>query len=68
MKDIAVGGDSFIWNGETTIHSDSKVVALDTSGFAEGNEKLKKIQYFNVSDMGMGASIAEQRRKMYHSC
>ena len=48
MKDIAVGGDSFIWNGETTIHSDSKVVALDTSGFAEGNEKLKKIQYFNV--------------------
>ena len=41
MKDIAVGGDSFI-------HSDSKVVALDTSGFAEGNEKLKKIQYFNV--------------------
>lgn len=48
LKDISVGGDSFIWNGPTTIHSDSKVVALDTSGFAEGNEKLKKIQYFNV--------------------
>lgn len=48
MKDIAVGGDSYIWNGPTTIHTNSKVVALDTSGFAEGNEKLKKIQYFNV--------------------
>lgn len=48
MKDIAVGGDSFIWNGETSIHTNNQVVALDTSGFAEGNEKLKKIQYFNV--------------------
>lgn len=48
MKDIAEGGDQFIWNGITTIESKSKVVSLDTSGFAEGNEKLKKIQYFNV--------------------
>ena len=48
LKDIAIGGDSYIWNGKTTIHTENKVVALDTSGFAEGNEKLKKIQYFNV--------------------
>lgn len=48
IKDISVGGDSYIWNGRTTIHTNSKVVALDTSGFSEGNEKLKKIQYFNV--------------------
>lgn len=48
MKDIAEGGDSFIWNGATSIYTDNQVVALDTSGFAEGNEKLKKIQYFNV--------------------
>ena len=37
-----------IWNGITSIHSDKRVVSIDTSGFAEGNEKLKKIQYFNV--------------------
>ena len=48
MKDISVGGDSYIWNGKTTIQTNNKVVALDTSGFSEGNEKLKKIQYFNV--------------------
>lgn len=48
MKDISYGGDSFLWNGRTSIHTNNQVVALDVSGFAEGNEKLKKIQYFNI--------------------
>lgn len=48
MKDISYGGDSFIWNGKTSIYTNNQVVDLDVSGFSEGNEKLKKIQYFNI--------------------
>lgn len=48
LKDVAKGGDSFLWNGETTIHSDKQVVCLDTHDIQEMPDKIKKTQYYNV--------------------
>lgn len=47
LKDSAIGGDSFLWNGATTIQSDSQIVCIDTSKLQEMPDKIKKTQYFD---------------------
>jgi len=48
LMDIAVGSDSFIWNGKTTIKANSQIVCLDTHEIQESSDRVKKAQYFNV--------------------
>jgi type IV secretory pathway VirB4 component len=48
LKNIAVGADSFLWNGCTEIKSDKQIVCLNTHNLQNNNEKTKKTQYFNI--------------------
>jgi hypothetical protein len=48
LKNIAVGADSFLWNGYTEIKSDKQIVCLNTHNLQNNNEKTKKTQYFNI--------------------
>lgn len=48
LKDMAVGADSFIWNGYTGIEYQSKIVDFDTSGMSKFSKKKKATQYYNV--------------------
>lgn len=48
LYDIAEGADSFIWNGHTTIQSDSGFVCLDTHALQETGDNIKRTQYFNL--------------------
>ena len=48
LRDIAVGSDSFLWNGITTIKANSKVICLDTHDLQNTEDKIKRAQYFNI--------------------
>ena len=48
LYDIAEGSDSFIWNGHSTIATDSSFICLDTNALQETSDSIKRTQYFNL--------------------
>lgn len=48
LKDIAQGGDSFLWNGKSTIQANSRCICLDTHDLQNTSDKIKRTQYFNI--------------------
>lgn len=48
LYDMAEGADSFIWNGQSTVQADSKMLVLDTHALQEMCESIKRTQYFNI--------------------
>lgn len=48
LRSLAVGSDSFIWNGYSTIQAKSKFVCLDTHDLQEMSDRVKRTQYFNL--------------------
>lgn len=47
-RSLAVGSDSFIWNGHSTISADTKFICLDTHDLQEMSDRVKRTQYFNL--------------------
>ena len=48
LKDIAIGGDSFLWNGHTTISTNSRCICLDTKDLLSSPKNIITTQYFSV--------------------
>lgn len=48
LRDVAIGADSMIFNGYTTVNTDSKFVVLDTFSLQNSDERIKKAQYYNI--------------------
>ena len=48
LKDIALGSDSFLWNGHSTIHTNTRCVCLDTYDLQNTSDSIKRTQYFNL--------------------
>ncbi|MCF6461533.1 VirB4 family type IV secretion system protein [Clostridium sp. Cult3] len=48
LKDLAIGSDSFLWNGYTTIESSSKCICLDTKDLQNSPDNIISTQYFNI--------------------
>lgn len=48
LYDIAEGSDSFIWNGHSTIATNSPFICLDTNALQETSDSIKRTQYFNL--------------------
>lgn len=48
FKDIAVGGDSFLWNGHTNIQASTNCIVLDTKDLQDSPDHIKRAQYFNL--------------------
>ena len=48
LYDIAKGSDSFIWNGHSTVSTDSNFICLDTNALQETSDNVKRTQYFNL--------------------
>lgn len=48
LKDLAIGSDSFLWNGYTTINSNSKCVCIDTKDLQDSPSNIISTQYFNI--------------------
>jgi Domain of unknown function DUF87. len=50
LKDLAIGGDSFLWTGPTTLKSDAQIVCLDTQNLNNATSTIKATQYFNLQN------------------
>ncbi|MBU5676829.1 DUF87 domain-containing protein [Alkaliphilus sp. MSJ-5] len=48
LKDIALGSDSFLWNGHTTIEASSRCICIDTKDLQNTSENILSTQYFNL--------------------
>lgn len=48
LYDISQGSDSFIWNGHSTVTSNSQFLVLDTNALQETSDSIKRTQYFNL--------------------
>ncbi len=48
LKDIAVGGDSFLFGGHSSIKANSRCICLDTFSLQNASDNIKKTQYFNL--------------------
>lgn len=48
LRSCAVGADSSLWNGHTTIEANSDFIVLDTWNLQDADETIKSTQYFNV--------------------
>lgn len=62
IRPAAVGADSGLWNGPTTISPKSDFVVLDTHNLLEAAKEIQQAQYFNVLGWSW-ARIAEDRQK-----
>lgn len=49
FRSIAIGADSFIFNGHTDIDFDTDVIDLDISNLLEGDENILKAQSHNIN-------------------
>jgi len=49
LKDAALGADSMLWNGHTTLHADSMCTCIDTSALKDASPKVKRAQYFLIN-------------------
>lgn len=48
LREISIGADSEIFNGHTTIKTNSKCIVLDTFSLQNSDERIKKAQYYNI--------------------
>lgn len=48
IRGICIGAESTLFNGKTTVETDSPVVCFDTFNLQNASEKVKKAQYFNI--------------------
>lgn len=48
LWDMAYGADSYLFNGQTTIHADSRYTCISTAGLNDASDRIKRAQYFNI--------------------
>jgi hypothetical protein len=63
IRELAEGSDSFIWNGHTTVNPKRRFICLDTFDLQNTSDSIKRTQYYNMLQWGVGADEQEPRRK-----
>lgn len=48
LRSCAIGADSALWNGHTTIEANSDFIVLDTHDLIEADNTIQRTQYFNI--------------------
>ncbi|WP_331489683.1 hypothetical protein [Tepidibacter hydrothermalis] len=48
LQDIALGSDAFLWNGKSTIKTNTRCICLDTHDLQNTSDNIKRTQYFNL--------------------
>lgn len=48
LRSCAIGADSALWNGHTTIQANNDFIVLDTNELQEADDTIKRTQYFNI--------------------
>lgn len=68
LKDIAEGSDQFMWNGFTTISTNSKFICLDTHNLQNASDEIKKTQYFNILTWAWEQMARDRNEKVLLVC
>lgn len=61
LRPAAIGADSFLWNGPTTINPQSDLVVLNIKNLLEANDEIRRAQFFNV--LGWAWNEVSKNRK-----
>lgn len=48
LRSSAIGADSFLWNGPTTIKAESDFIVLNINKLLEADERIMRAQFFNI--------------------
>lgn len=64
LEDIAYGGDSFLWNGHTTINTNTRCICLDTHDLQTTSDSIKRTQYFNLLQWAWEQMSADRTEKV----
>lgn len=65
LEDIAIGSDSFLWNGHTTLSTNARVVCLDTSALQDAGDNIKCTQYFNINTWTWNEMSKDRNEKVF---
>lgn len=68
VRELAKGGDQYIWNGHTTVQSHSSFISIDTSTLQDVSETVKKAQYFNILKWAWEIMSADREEKVVLFC
>ena len=62
VRPAAVGADSALWNGPTSIEAKSDFIVLDTHNLIESDDEIQRAQYFNILSWSWN-KISQDRSK-----
>ena len=62
LKNMAVGSDSLLWNGHTTLHSDSNLIVLDTHDLQQSSDRVIRTEYLMLTTW-MWREISRDRKE-----
>ena len=68
LEDAAIGADSFLWNGYTSIKTDSRAICLDTHDLQDTPDNIKRTQYFNICSWAWNEMSRDRKEKVLLIC
>lgn len=60
VESMAIGADSVIWNGYTSIDLGNDLVVIDTNRLYNSTDQNQAVQYYNLMRMGFSAISADR--------
>ncbi|MGL6293526.1 VirB4 family type IV secretion system protein [Eubacterium aggregans] len=64
LRDVAIGGDSFLWRQHSTLDSAADMVCIDTSGLNSSPDNIKAAQYFNLQNWAWQKMSADRQQQV----
>ena len=68
LEDISYGSDSFLWNGHTTISTNTRCICLDTHDLQNTSDSIKRTQYFNLLQWAWEQMSSDRNEKVLLLC
>lgn len=68
LRDIAMGSDSFLWNGHTSIQANSRCVCIDTKDLQNTADNVISTQYFNLLQWAWEEIIKDPNERVMLFC
>ncbi len=68
LKDVAVGGDRYLFGQHSSLKTNSKMICLNTSNLQNSNDNIKKAQYFNLLTYAWNIMSRDRNEKVLLIC
>lgn len=68
LFDVTYGGDSFLWNGITTVKTNTDFIVFDTRDLQESSDNKKRAEYYNVITYIWNMIERDKKQKVLFIC